>query len=62
MLLLRKNDEEPEATLYQECKFSHFQPFLFKYVINSELIVSSVVELGFVVCTQVYLASSLNDS
>lgn len=53
MLLLRNNSEEPEATRYQECKFSHFQPFLFfffKYVINSELTVSSVVELGFVVC------------
>lgn len=50
MLLLRNNNEEPEAARYQECNFSHFQPFLFKCVINSELTVSSVVELGFVVC------------
>lgn len=58
MLLLRNNNEFPEATLYQECKFSHFQC---KYVINSELTLSSVVEPGFVVCAEIYLASSLSD-
>ena len=61
MLLLRNNNEFPEATLYQECKFSHFQLFLVKYVINSELTLSSVVEPGFVVRAEVYLASSLSD-